>query len=608
MGEHLSLRLRVFLFFALIGLGGAAALAGGLWFGHSRYDADSPTAAFVIAGIVGGLGLLGIVAWVWLLFDENVSKPILKLAGGLRTHAHASEAAAIDAAPARYLGDLGPAAQALTANLARTQSEISDVLEQSTEGLANEKAQLQALLATVPAAILMCSADHRVVFYNGEAAGLLDGAPPQLGRHVFHALRREPVEAAYDRLEHGGDTEFVCGTMGSDHTLRIRMRRAVEGMGYTLVLHPLGRVSATRESWPVTDFSAAALVRTLDRLVTARGLSIESEAGSARLSGDPLQLAALLGHLVGRLATTGARSFSLLISEDGDPLTVTLGWAGEPPKEAELGGWLEDDLDPGVSYVSGRSVLDLHGTTIDLAEPRAGRAALRLTVPRAKGDPGAPSLKAVFDFALAHPLPDSTDRLRDLVFVVFDTETTGLDPQRDEIVQLAALRMVNARIVPDEAFDTLVDPERHIPAASTKVHGISDEMVCDAPRIDTAGRLFHRFAEDAVLVAHNAPFDMGFFARHESRIARRFDHPVLDTVLLSAIVYGQSEDHSLDALIARLGITIDPALRHTAMGDAEVTAKALEKLVPMLEDMGLVTLSDVISAARRHGRLLKDLN
>jgi DNA polymerase-3 subunit epsilon len=253
-------------------------------------------------------------------------------------------------------------------------------------------------------------------------------------------------------------------------------------------------------------------------------------------------------------------------------------------------------------------VLELHETRSELVEPKAGRAALRLTVPRAKADLGAPSLRAVFDFALAHPLPDSAARLRDRVFVVFDTETTGLDPQKDEIVQLAALRMVNGRIVPDEAFETLVDPERRIPAASTKVHGISDAMVCDAPRIDTAGREFHRFAEDAVLVAHNAPFDMAFFSRHESRIGRRFDNPVLDTVLLSAIVYGQAEDHSLDALIARLGIKIDPGLRHTAMGDAQVTAQALERLIPLLEGMGLVTLHDVIAAARKHGRLLKDLN
>lgn len=608
MGENLGLRLRVFLFFALIGIGGSALLAAGLWFGFRRFDPQTPASAFWIAGIVGAMGVLGLSAWVWLLFDENVAKPILRLSGGLRSQTHAPGAAEIGPETARYLGDLGPAAQALAANLARAKDDRSGASASITRTIEAEKAQLQSLLATVPAAILMCSADHRVVFYNGEAAELLDGAPPRLGRPIFDSLRREPVEAAFDRLDGAGDTEFVCAATGSDRTLHLRMRRAEGGMGYTLVLRPLGRVSTQREAWPRTDFSASALARTVDRLASARGFAIETAAGDARLSGDPLQLAALLGHLVARLSVDGARAFSLLISDEGDPVVVTLGWAGRPPRATDLDGWLEDDLDPGVSYVSGRAVLELHGTEIDLVDPKAGRAALRLTVPRAKGDPAAPQLGAVFDFALAHPLPDSTDRLRDRVYVVFDTETTGLDPAKDEIVQLAAVRMVNARIVPDEVYETLVDPERAIPAASTRVHGVSDDMVQGAPRIDAVGRAFHHFAEDAVLVAHNAPFDMAFLARHESRIARRFDNPILDTVLLSAIIWGQAEDHSLDALIARLGVKIEPGLRHTAMGDARVTAEALARMIPMLEDMGLVTLSDVIKAARRHGRLLKDLN
>ena len=101
---------------------------------------------------------------------------------------------------------------------------------------------------------------------------------------------------------------------------------------------------------------------------------------------------------------------------------------------------------------------------------------------------------------------------------------------------------------------------------------------------------------------------MAFLPRHETRIGRRFDHPILDTVLLSAILFGQSEEHSLDALIARLGVSIPEDLRHTAMGDARGTAEALERMIPMLEDAGLETLSDVIAAARKHGRLLKDLN
>src|SRR5690606_2091540 len=125
----------------------------------------------------------------------------------------------------------------------------------------------------------------------------------------------------------------------------------------------------------------------------------------------------------------------------------------------------------------------------------------------------------------------------------------GLLPaEGDEIVQIAALRIVNGRRVAGEVFETLVDPGRAIPALSTRVHGITQQMVAGAPVIARAGRALHDFARGAVLIAHNAPFDMAFLRRHEAAIGARFDHPVLDTVLLSAVLFGRQEDHSLDAL------------------------------------------------------------
>ncbi len=199
-------------------------------------------------------------------------------------------------------------------------------------------------------------------------------------------------------------------------------------------------------------------------------------------------------------------------------------------------------------------------------------------------------------------------RLDDLTFVVFDTETTGLNPASDSIVQIAAVRLVNNRRVEGEVFDTLVDPGRPIPLSSTEVHGISDSMVIGAPDVTEALRQFHRFARGSVLIAHNAPFDMEFLRREEAAIGAAFDHPVLDTVLLSAVVFGQLDQHSLDALTARLGITIPEEARHTAIGDTVATADAFLKLVPMLRARGLETFGQVVAEVRKHGRLLKDLN
>ena len=154
-------------------------------------------------------------------------------------------------------------------------------------------------------------------------------------------------------------------------------------------------------------------------------------------------------------------------------------------------------------------------------------------------------------------------------WVIVDTETTGLLPHHDEIVQIGAVRVLNGRIVPGERFETLVDPGRPIPEGATRVHGISDRMVDSAPDIHTASRAFHRFASGAVIVAHNAPFDMAFLRRHAVGSGVTWDHPILDTVLLSAVLFGTSEQHTLDALAARLGVPVPEKRRHTAMGDAE---------------------------------------
>jgi len=101
---------------------------------------------------------------------------------------------------------------------------------------------------------------------------------------------------------------------------------------------------------------------------------------------------------------------------------------------------------------------------------------------------------------------------------------------------------------------------------------------------------------------------MEFLRRREGELGMTFDNPILDTVLLSAVVYGKTESHSLDALTHRLGITIPEEARHTALGDTIATAEAFQKLLPMLKAKGLLTFGDVLTEVRKHGRLLKDLN
>ena len=186
--------------------------------------------------------------------------------------------------------------------------------------------------------------------------------------------------------------------------------------------------------------------------------------------------------------------------------------------------------------------------------------------------------------------------LRKMTFVVFDTETTGLHPaEGDEIIQIGAVRIVNSRLLHDEAIDQLIDPRRPVPAASVAIHGIQPELLAGQPTIDQVLPHFHQFATGAVLVAHNAAFDMRFLQLKESASRVRFDQPVLDTLLLSSIVHPHLGNHSLDDIAERLNLTI--LGRHTALGDALVTAEILLKLIPLLEAQGIHTLSEALKAS-----------
>jgi DNA polymerase-3 subunit epsilon len=185
-----------------------------------------------------------------------------------------------------------------------------------------------------------------------------------------------------------------------------------------------------------------------------------------------------------------------------------------------------------------------------------------------------------------------------LSYTVFDTETTGLEPSAgDRILQFGATRINAGKLRRQDCFDQLVDPQRSIPPAGIPIHGITPEMVAGQPVIATVLPAFHAFAADTVLVAHNAAFDMRFLQLLEAETGIVFNQPVLDTLLLSAVVHPQQESHRLEAIAERLGV---PVLgRHTALGDAMVTAEVFLKLVPLLEAMGIRTLGEALAAAQK---------
>lgn len=683
----------MFLLFAGLAAGLLLALGAGLFVGYRRLGEPGSFDAFVQVGTIAGFLILGLVAWIWYLFDLNVAKPIDILAGTLRARAHADVKGEADAAIARYLGDLAPAAQAAAESLAETRNALAEAVARETLRLSVEKQRLEALLADVPVGVLLCSSEHQLVFYNGQAVDLIGSSEhgPRLDRTLFDYVREGPIRLAHERLRAIGDPEaasdLLCTTVNGARILSARMR-LIEAQagdrqmpGYVLTLRDVTAdmaAKATREAFvselferirrpsaglsaliaalpegaavpgridlalrdevgrlveTVSDLSKRgdalrldgwqmSLIRASDLIdsITAR---IEAEGMTvARAEADPLQLrcdAFGLVSLVARIATVLNREglaqvFELVAREEKDGACIRLVWQGPTVSVAALEAWLKAPLDEAFPEVTGRSVLRDHGTEL-WPEGWNGRQSLCLPVQQARREVRRPvpvTRAVVYDFDLMSrerhaSLADA--RLEALNYVVFDTETTGLLPQQgDEIVQIAALRIVNGRIVEGEVFDTLVNPGRPIPPVSTEVHGITDAMVADAPDVLEALRRFHRFAEGSVLVAHNAPFDIQFLRRREEALGLRFDHPVLDTVLLSAVIFGQHEVHSLDALAHRMGVTIPEESRHTAIGDTIATAEVFTRLVRALQGRELATFGAVLREVRRHARLLKDVN
>ena len=145
--------------------------------------------------------------------------------------------------------------------------------------------------------------------------------------------------------------------------------------------------------------------------------------------------------------------------------------------------------------------------------------------------------------------------------------------------------------------DQIIDPRRPLRPEGIPIHGITEDMVRGQPTIDVVLPVFHEFCVDTVLVAHNAAFDMRFLQLKEASTGLRFDQPVLDTLLLSAVIHPNQESHKLEAIAERLGINVIG--RHTALGDAFVTGEVFLKMVPLLADMGIHTLREALAAAEQ---------
>lgn len=369
--------------------------------------------------------------------------------------------------------------------------------------------------------------------------------------------------------------------------------------------------------WPLEEMLASDLLCALQRTFSSTlGLSVRCQDSGEPLwlSLDSYALVQALTQVMDALAAACAiHAVDLELSTTGRCARLALCWAGQPLEPGLLHQWEARPLNLGGADPAGGTLQDLlerHGGELWCQADRgSGRNRLCLQLPTTLPAPAAPPQAAqgrpvYYDFDLFSQ-PGQTAELdeqplRELAYTVFDTETTGLSPSEgDEIISIGAVRIVNGHLLKQECFEQLIDPHRSIPRESQQVHGLSPELLVGRPDIGQVLPLFQRFAEDTVLVAHNAAFDMRFLQLKEAQTGIRFIQPVLDTLLLSALVHPghTADEHRLEQIAARLGVPV--VGRHTALGDAMVTGEVFLRLIPLLAERGIHTLRQAREASQK---------
>ena len=365
----------------------------------------------------------------------------------------------------------------------------------------------------------------------------------------------------------------------------------------------------------VGDISTGDLVAVVAAELERAGLPcrgrVDAGDGDRWVRADGHAVARTLCHLAARLPDR-ATGLTVGLSAVGRHAQLDLRWQGEPVPPSELSGWLDEPLAE-ASTATAREVAERHAGELWGGSDAPGTGYLRILLPLAEGAPVGnvpaaaerPAMAAgrpeFYDFDLFAAGPTTAGvlarRLDELTFTVLDTETTGLDPAGgDRIVSLGAVRVVNGRVLARETFDRLVDPGRPVPAASTAVHGLTGDLLAGQPTIEQVLPDFVRFADGTVLVGHNISFDLRFLAPAARACRVRLPRPALDTLLLHAALYPGQSEHTLEAIASRLGISV--VGRHTALGDALVTAEILVRLVEPLRRAGIETLDQALAATR----------
>lgn len=177
----------------------------------------------------------------------------------------------------------------------------------------------------------------------------------------------------------------------------------------------------------------------------------------------------------------------------------------------------------------------------------------------------------------------------DTTYCVLDLETTGFSAVNEKITEVGIMKVKNGEVI--DEFSCFVNPEKHIPQRVTEVTNITDEMVKDAEIIEQVFPKILDFIQDSVLVAHNAPFDMGFLKQNAKNLGYEFDYTYLDTLSLAKDLFPDYKKYKLGKIAENLGIKVEVA--HRALDDVDTTVKVFNVMLDMLKKRGAKKVEDI---------------
>ncbi|GAA6747371.1 3'-5' exonuclease [Thermus brockianus] len=545
------------------------------------------------------------------------------------TRALGQEAEVLLANPGHRLRLRGPFELQALARLINRLAEEKEALEKEVEAriaeakalLEREREVLGALIAHLPQGVVLANPKGQVLLYNPPARGLL-GEGLGAGKSLFGLLDRGLLAHALALPEERFLAQGPTGPLrlqavplrGEAGFLLLLERPKEEGGLEGEALHALkDKMAGLKALVEVLEGEAPGALAPLLRQAraTAEALSRLVEALKAPARAEEVRAEDLLPLLAEALEREAGLSpgFSLKEGAEGllvqaDTYALARGLAATLREEEEV--FLEGERQGNLfrltlsfphpapkphpllqeAVEAGLGSLWREGSRLHLLLP--AREAPSTPLPK-----GPPPRAEVVDPALLQ-VPEALEEapLEGLLYTAFDLETTGLDPGKDAIVALGAVHVLGRKVLYQETFEALVDPGRPIPQAATEVHGLTWEMLKGKPKLEEVLPAFKAFLEDTVLLAHNGAFDLAFL-----RKVGVGKPPLVDTLLLAHLLFPDLKDHRLEALAERFGV---PVLgRHTALGDALMTAEVFARMVPLLKERGYATLGAVLAACQR---------